>query len=183
MTPCLFKIDWGLTYILFWRSVPSIQGLIVLTSQTNRAAEGSISELILSCSQWEQNIPLWSSFTWFAEASWKPVLILLVLGFLGLKEIEGADITGRSWVTSDWTGRAELLRLLLRKQNRKCDKLMILWESLQYICNFLNLDWVRSKGFFQISAIGKGVNCEIKSLLVYIFCDKDTIFQRLTCRY
>lgn len=93
VSSCLFKIDEGLAYILFWRSVPSIQELIVLTFRTNRAAEGSISELILSCSQWEQNIPLWSSFTWFAWASWKPVLILLMLGFLGLKEIDGTDIT------------------------------------------------------------------------------------------
>ena len=95
MSSRLLRIDGGLASVWFWRSVPSIQELIVLTSRTNRAAEGSISELILSCSQWKQNIPLWSSFTWFARASWKPVLMLLVLGFLGLKEITGTDITRR----------------------------------------------------------------------------------------
>lgn len=118
VSPSLFKIDEGFeAHVLFWRWVPSIRELIVLTFRPNGAAEGSISELILSCSQWEQNIPLWSSFTWFTWASWKPILILLVLGFLGLKEIEGADITCCSQAALGWTARAEVLRLILNKKN------------------------------------------------------------------
>lgn len=117
VSSCLFKIEEGLVSVLFWRSVPSIQELIVLTFRTNRAAEGSISELILSCSQWEQNIPLWSSFTWFAWASWKPVLILLALGFLGLKEIDGPDITHHLWATIrlDWASR--VFKALIKQEN------------------------------------------------------------------
>lgn len=116
MSPSLFKIDEGLAHVLFWRWVPSIRELIILTFRPNGAAEGSISELILSCSQWEQNISLWSSFTWFAWASWKPVLILLVPGFLGLKEIDGADITHCSRAAPGWTAGAEVLRLALNKK-------------------------------------------------------------------